>query len=126
MLRHTCATNWLVDDGFPLEAIRILLGHVSIQTTQRYTHVRSNHIDELIYGIAGRTGVNSTPYTLQQAAALIASIDPEPAAERERRAPPAGPMLPVRASSRCPWCAETVQPAAIKCRHCHEMIGDAA
>jgi len=47
-LRHTCATH-LLDRGADLRLIQEVLGHSSIASTQRYTHLSSNKIQEMFH-----------------------------------------------------------------------------
>ncbi len=54
-LRHTFATH-LMDNGADIRAIQELLGHASIGTTQRYTHVGTTMIKEVYNMTHPRSG----------------------------------------------------------------------
>jgi site-specific recombinase XerD len=55
-LRHTYA-SWLVIDGVPLRVVQELLGHASIRTTERYSHLAPATLDDprLLASLSGRT-----------------------------------------------------------------------
>lgn len=42
-LRHTCA-SWLVSAGVPLPEVRDLLGHASVEMTERYAHLAPENL----------------------------------------------------------------------------------
>lgn len=55
-LRHTYA-SWLVLDGVPLRVVQELLGHGSIRTTERYSHLAETTLDDprLLASLTGKT-----------------------------------------------------------------------
>lgn len=45
MLRHTWATN-LVNAGMDLQSVALLMGHASVKTTEIYTHIATERLEE--------------------------------------------------------------------------------
>ena len=46
-LRHTCA-SWLVQEGVDLYMVKKILGHSTIELTQRYAHLRPDDMAEAL------------------------------------------------------------------------------
>lgn len=55
-LRHACATH-LLDNGADLRLIQEVLGHSSIASTQRYTHLSSNKMQSMFKQFHPRKGI---------------------------------------------------------------------
>jgi len=55
MLRHTCATH-LLDRGADLRAVKEVLGHESLRTTQRYTHLTVDRLKSIYDKAHPRSG----------------------------------------------------------------------
>ena len=51
-LRHTCA-SWLVSAGQQLTAVRNLLGHSTIQMTERYAHLSPDNVRAAVNALDG-------------------------------------------------------------------------
>lgn len=54
-LRHTAA-SWLIQSGADLRVVQMLLGHYSVQVTQRYAHLNVTHLRSAVRKIGTHTG----------------------------------------------------------------------
>jgi len=80
VLRHTYATR-LIRRRVPLEAVRRLLGHADISTTQRYLHVTDPELEEMVWELGEAEQEQQTldgqPTTQDMALArAIAALEP--------------------------------------------------
>lgn len=57
-LRHTAA-SWMVQNGVPLFEVARVLGHHTIQMTERYSHFASEHLTGAVSTLAGALGRSS-------------------------------------------------------------------
>jgi len=58
LLRHTFATD-LLKSGMDLRSLQMLLGHADLQTTQIYTHIAPDHLQDVIQKFHPRGGKNA-------------------------------------------------------------------
>lgn len=68
-LRHTCA-SWLVMEGVSLYFVKELLGHASVETTERYAHLAPENLRQAVSVLEG----------LSKIAGVAGAIRPERAA----------------------------------------------
>jgi site-specific recombinase XerD len=67
-LRHTFASR-LVQAGVPLNTVRELLGHGSMQVTMRYAHLAPNNLHEAV-AVLAKKGPTDTPAKDRKVVAL--------------------------------------------------------
>lgn len=68
-LRHTCA-SWLVTEGVSLYFVKELLGHASVETTERYVYLAPENLRQAVSVLEG----------LSKIAQVAGEIKPEKAA----------------------------------------------
>lgn len=66
-LRHTCAA-WLVSAGVPLANVRDLLGHQTIQMTERYVHLAPENVRAAVALLEGSESRFSHVVKMEEAA----------------------------------------------------------
>lgn len=47
-LRHSIATHLFLENGMALEQVQLFLGHSHIESTEIYTHINQNQLNELL------------------------------------------------------------------------------
>lgn len=58
-MRHTCA-SWLVMEGVSLYFVKELLGHASIETTERYAHLAPENLRQAVSALDGLSRIAQT------------------------------------------------------------------
>ncbi len=75
-LRHTYA-SWLIQDGVPLTRVCELLGHASIQMTERYAHLEPVTTSDIEHAIRNPHGANMGQIATTPGFAGLRLVTPE-------------------------------------------------
>lgn len=59
-LRHTCA-SWMVSEGVPLADVKEVLGHSTVNMTERYAHLSPHRAREAVATLGSRSGHGHKP-----------------------------------------------------------------
>lgn len=75
-MRHTYA-SWLLQDGVSIEVLSKLLGHASVQTTERYAHLADTRWDAVRVALGGRNENAEVGAAMPSADSAAAHLLPE-------------------------------------------------